>query len=356
MKKHLVALCATAAAGLPAAAQQSTSSVTLYGITDIAVAHVSNLGGAGVNLVDSGRLQSSRFGFRGREDLGDGLAALFTLENGFALDTGAQTSASTFWNRQAYVGLSSPSAGTITLGFQYTPIYDQLILLSPNVTFGGHAGAVDGVATPTSAPGRYNNTLGGTRTANSVKYTSPRFAGFRAIGMIGLGEVAGSSSAGRQASVALGYDQGPLSAGIGYLTTNCSGSSGCAAGQARDEVLVAGAGYDFKVARVSAILSQQKNARNVVGNEATSYSVLGTVPIGDWALSAGYSAMNDKSARDWDLHQVNAGVQYYLSKRTTLYGFWSRQKVDNGGKAHMLLLESGDSRQAQYGIGLRHIF
>lgn len=356
MKKHLIALCAIAAAGLPAAAQQSTSSVTLYGITDIALTHVSNRGGASVNLLDSGRLQSSRFGFRGREDLGDGLTALFVLENGFALDTGAQTSATTFWNRQAYVGLGSPRAGTLTLGFQYTPIYDQLILLSPNVTFGGHAGAVDGVALPTSAPGRYNNTLGGTRIANSVKYTSPRFAGFRVLGMVGLGEVAGSNSAGRLASLALGYDQGPLNAGIGYLTTNCSGSSGCAAGQDRDKVLVAGAGYDFKVARVSAIVSHQENARNVVGNEALSYSVLGTVPIGPWALSAGYSAMNDKSSRDWDLRQFNASVLYYLSKRTTLYGFWSDQKVDNGGRAHMLLLDSSDSKQAQYGIGVRHVF
>ncbi len=356
MNKHLIALCAATAAAMPAAAQQATSSVTLYGITDVAVTHISNRGGASLNLLDSGRLQSSRFGFRGREDLGDGLTGLFTLENGFALDTGAQSSASTFWNRQAFVGLGSASLGTLTLGIQYTPIYDQLILLSPNVTFGGHAGVVDGVAAPTSAPGRYNNTLGGTRTANSVKYTSPSFGGFRVRAMVGLGEVAGSSSAGRQTSIALGYDQGPLSAGIGYLTANCGGAGGCAAGQDRDKVLVAGAGYDFKVARVSAIVSHQENARNVVGNEATSYSVLGTVPIGNWALSAGYSAMNDKAAQDWDLRQFNAGVQYYLSKRTTLYGFWSRQKVDNGGKAHMLMLESSDSKQAQYGIGLRHTF
>ncbi|WP_084151295.1 porin [Azohydromonas australica] len=90
MKKHLAALWATAAAAMPAAAQQATSSVTLYGITDVAVTHISNRGGASLNLLDSGRLQSSRFGFRGCEDLGNGLTGLFTLENGFTLDTGAQ--------------------------------------------------------------------------------------------------------------------------------------------------------------------------------------------------------------------------------------------------------------------------
>lgn len=356
MKKFLVPAGILAAIATTASAQPSGSSVTLYGIADAGVAHVDNVGGSSRTSLDAGRLQSSRLGVRGREDLGGGLAAVFALEHGIALDTGSQASGATFWNRQAWVGLTSADYGTLTLGYQYTPIYDQLILLSPAVTFGGHAGAVDGVAAPTSAVGRFDNTLGGSRVANSIKYHSPRFNGFRGLAMVGFGEVAGSSKAGRTLSVGMGYDQGPLSAGLVYLQSECRDAGGCGATGAKNKVLAAGAGYTFKVARVSMVVTDQKNARNVKGVDGTAISVLGTVPLGQWSMSAGYSVLNDKSGNDWDVRQLNLGAQYTLSRRTTLYAFLSRQLVDNGGKAHMLMLDSSDSAQTQYGLGLRHVF
>ena len=91
--------------------------------------------------MDSGYLQSSRFGFRGSEDLGGGLRAIFTLESGYNIDNGANSSA-IFFNRQSFVGLSSSNLGTLTLGRQYTPIYDNLILLSGAPAFGVSGGAV----------------------------------------------------------------------------------------------------------------------------------------------------------------------------------------------------------------------
>lgn len=356
MKKYLIPASLAAAVATGASAQTPASSVTLYGIADVAVSHVDNRAGSSLTSLDSGRLQSSRLGVRGREDLGGGLAATFTLEHGISMDTGSAASGTTFWNRQAHVGLTSARFGTVTLGYQYTPVYDQLILLSPAVTFGGHAGAVDGVALPTSAVGRFDNTLGGSRVANSIKYHSPRFNGFRGLAMLGFGEVAGSSSAGRSVSLGVGYDQGPLSAGLVYFGSECRGANGCSATEGKNKVLVGGVGYDFKVARVSMVISDQKNARNVKDVDGTAWSVLGTVPLGALSLSAGYSALDDKSARDWDVRQFNLGAQYSLSRRTTLYAFWSRQLVDNGGKAHMLMLDSSNSGQSQYGAGLRHVF
>lgn len=53
------------------------SNVTLYGIMDTGVARIDNVNGSNVNLVRSGNLLTSRFGFRGTEDLGDGLKAIF---------------------------------------------------------------------------------------------------------------------------------------------------------------------------------------------------------------------------------------------------------------------------------------
>jgi predicted porin len=54
---------------------------------------------------------ASRFGFKGTEDLGGGLTAGFQLDSGFNMDTGAQTSSSTFWSRQSKVNLGSKDLG-----------------------------------------------------------------------------------------------------------------------------------------------------------------------------------------------------------------------------------------------------
>jgi GBP family porin len=69
-------------------------------------------------------LNGSRWGFRGREDLGDGLTALFVLENGFTIGNGAFSQQGREFGRQAYMGLSSNRYGAVTLGRQYASMAD----------------------------------------------------------------------------------------------------------------------------------------------------------------------------------------------------------------------------------------
>lgn len=353
MKKHIFALAAATVLSLPVMAQ---SSVTLYGIADAALLSVSNKSGSRMTGIDSGVLQSSRFGFRGTEDLGGGLGALFVLESGVSLDTGAGSAV--LFNRQAYVGLSSKSLGTVSLGRQYGPIYDQLIGLSGAPAFGVQAGAIDGIAAPgsTSSVARFENTIGSTRFDNSVKYTSPTVSGFRASAMVGFGEVAGSSSSGQTLSAGVGYLQGPVSLGLGYLTSKCQAATGCSPLQDDNKVVALGGGYDFGVAKLSAIFTSQENGKNVRGNDADVMSLIAQVPLGAWMLAAGYQTLNDKTRLDQDIKQVNLGALYSLSKRMTAYAFYSAQKVDNGGKASMALYTSSDGRQSIFGIGVRHTF
>jgi predicted porin len=84
---------------------QAQSAVSIYGIVDAAI--VGERGGAAGNVtkVTSGAASASRIGFRGTEDLGNGLSAFFTLEAGSKIDTGDIDSAGTIFNRQALVGL-----------------------------------------------------------------------------------------------------------------------------------------------------------------------------------------------------------------------------------------------------------
>ena len=94
-----------------AGAAHAQSSVTMYGIVDDGFNWTSNTGGHNLYNVSSGVMQASRWGLRGKEDLGGGLAALFVLENGFDLNSGSlgqKNRGSTqglMFGRQAYVGL-----------------------------------------------------------------------------------------------------------------------------------------------------------------------------------------------------------------------------------------------------------
>lgn len=368
MKKKLISLAATAALAVPAMGQNIASpatlaapvtpqsSVTLYGIADAGFVRSSNIAGTSRLGLDSGYLQSSRFGFRGNEDLGGGLRALFTLENGFNVDTGAAASSTVFFNRQAFVGIASNSLGTLTAGRQYTPGYDNLILLAGAPAFGVSGGAVDGVGVPGSTIARFDNTLGGTRIDNSVKYTSPTVSGFRGNAMLGFGEVAGASSAGRLASLGAAYNNGPLSVGTSYLTRNCTGTAGCTATQANNKVFALGAGYDFGPAKLAAIYTNEKNGKLVKNSNADVFHVMVQVPVGALLLSAGLQRLNDKSTLNEDVTQFNLSAVYALSKRTSLYGAYSNQKVDNGGKASMALGTSSNGRQNIAAIGMRHVF
>src|SRR5476649_216248 len=123
MKKSLITIAVLGAMSSAALAQ---SNVTIYGLLDAAV--VSERGGAtgSVTKLTGGVASASRLGFKGTEDLGGGLSALFVLEEGVLIDTGAQDSTGQAFNRQSYVGLSSKTAGTITLGRQYTMLYNAI--------------------------------------------------------------------------------------------------------------------------------------------------------------------------------------------------------------------------------------
>ena len=103
------------------------SSVTLYGIIDEGVNYNSNANGNRLYNLSSGVFQGSRWGLRGKEDLGGGLGAIFVLENGFDVNTGRLGQGGLLFGRQAYVGISSPY-GTVTFGRQYDSVVTTLDL------------------------------------------------------------------------------------------------------------------------------------------------------------------------------------------------------------------------------------
>ncbi|WP_052494918.1 porin [Cupriavidus basilensis] len=129
-----IALLVAAATTFGTAQAQS---VSLYGVVDTGIEYVSNIG---PSRSDSFRIPTitgsvpSRWGLRGKEDLGGGTSAVFVLESGFGVDQGTLNQGGRLFGRQAYAGLSG-SWGTLTVGRQYSQIYWALIgdTMGPNI-------------------------------------------------------------------------------------------------------------------------------------------------------------------------------------------------------------------------------
>src|SRR5262245_38630711 len=100
-----------------AVSAHAQSSVTLYGVIDAGLIYVNNVNGAHQYAAQAGWYQGNRWGLYGTEDLGGGYQAIFRLESGFSVQTGALGQGGALFGRQAYVGLASPY-GTVTLGRQ----------------------------------------------------------------------------------------------------------------------------------------------------------------------------------------------------------------------------------------------
>jgi predicted porin len=314
------------------------SNVTVYGIVDAALVHSSNQGGKSNTYERSGNLAGSRLGFKGTEDLGGGVNALFVLENGFNVDDGSMGAANTLFNRQSYVGLNSSAYGSLTAGRQYTPYYLFVGPVGPTSALtgatGAHPGDIDGLDTTI-------------RLNNSLTYTSPAFSGAQVSAQYGMGETAGNSLTGSAFSVALKYDIDALRFALGYLKLRnganlAAGWSATASGSfptsavnrgyltaESAQLIAAGARYKIGQLELGANGSNVQYAPkpgSLFSQTATfnTGSVLATYQLTPAVfVSGGYSYTREKAANgiaDPAKYQQLALEQTYaLSKRTYLY-------------------------------------
>ncbi|MEO8387870.1 MAG: porin [Polaromonas sp.] len=364
MKKTLIALAALAATAGVAHAQ---SSVTLYGVADAFIGqNVTKVstGGTETKLsqgkIDGSGLSSSRWGMRGSEDLGGGLAAVFTLESGFDISTGAlannggsaSSTASVLFGRVASVGLKG-SFGEVRLGRQYTA-YDSLRGATNN-TYDSNTFAQTGTVWGTGIQD-YSN-----RTNNSVRYDSPSFGGFSGAVVYGFGEdKTATASASNSTSVHLKYANGPLLVGYGYQreketvgSTMFLGATGGAAvgtpavvADSRKYNLL-GASYDFGVVKLVGSYNTAKN--NTLKDK--EYQIGLSVPFGAASVAMGYERAKSEGAGSTNKgHGYSLLGTYDLSKRTTLYAGYINTKVESGTNA------STTSKRTLLATGIRHTF
>jgi predicted porin len=383
MKKSLLAL---AALGTFAGAAHAQSSVTLYGIIDAGFVYNNNAAGQKLYGTSAGNLQGDRWGLRGTEDLGGGLKALFVLENGFNVFTGRLNQGGDEFGRQAYVGLSS-QFGTVTLGRQYDSVVDYTGALEVGSQWGTFYGA---------HPGDLDNMNNSNRVNNGVKYTSANYSGITFGGLYSLGGVAGQFNRNQIWSGGIGYAQGPLTLGAGYVNvknpnfsffgnnatssataSNMTGSrvySGYATAKTQQIITAAGA-FSFGPATVGATYSNtqfkdlgqsgvtgagQVRSGDAKFNNAELNFKYQLTPA--FLLGAAYDYTKGYGVNDAKYHQGVIGADYFLSKRTDVYvdGVYQHASgTDSVGKAVANingLSASTTSNQVAAIVGIRHKF
>ena len=342
MKKSLIALAVLAASG----AAMAQSSVTLYGVADAFVgSNKVELNGMGQRqtTVSTSGVNGSRWGLKGTEDLGGGMKAIFTLESGFSLDTGASAQNGTLFSRQAYVGLQS-GFGTVSVGRQYSA-YDTLHGATNHnydaFTFNAASGANGGVA----ANGMKDYS---SRVDNSIAYTSPDFGGFSGAVVYSFGENKNTASnvngdATDNASLHFKYANGPVLVGYAYQEEKLAAVGGV---QDKNKYNLVGATYDFGVVKLNGSYNTAKN-RTFKDKEGQIGVV---VPFGAAAISAGYARSKSEGL---GVERTGKGFSllgtYDLSKRTRLYAGAQNTKA-------YVLNSPLETKTTVYGLGVRHAF
>jgi predicted porin len=345
MKKSLIALAVIAASG----AASAQSSVTLYGLVDTYVGSTKT-NGLSQTVVNGGGLQTSRFGFKGSEDLGGGLKANFLLEAGFDSSTGASNNYqnpyfgangapvaenNAVFGRNSWVGLSG-GFGEIRLGKMWTA-YDE-VNGTASATFNSN------IFSPTKDLVWMSNTYND-RPGNAISYATPTMGGFSAMGTYSFGEnKTATTSAGKIMAVNVAYAGGPVAVTLGYQTEKYTGSMDSV------KLLQLNATYDLGVVKLLGSYGRVED--RIPGVKTNEYQLGLDIPLGSaFTLSAGYGWSQDKvENNDIDSKRKSFGIAglYSLSKRTDLYvGF-----NDSKGK----LEDVTYLKSRVFAAGIRHKF
>ncbi|MGF6597700.1 putative porin [Paraburkholderia sp. GAS448] len=378
-KKFVLGVMAAALAGTA----QAQSSVSLYGIIDNGITYVSNAAGHSLWRLDDGINQASRWGIHGTEDLGGGLKTVFTLENGFSLNTGTAGHGGALFGRRAYVGLSSDTFGTLLAGYDYDFIYDYVSYYTNVAQF----------APSYAFHGAYDiDRLAGEPVSNMVRYETPNWHGFGAGVMYGFSNIPGGfagtpTGTPRVISAGIKYSQtGSFNAPYSMaavITKTDGGNAARGVGTMAQVALDAQSIYTVALGGMVKV-TDAISLNGVYTYTNASQSPRGVVVVDAYEVGAsyqfspfltvggGFTYVDQHKLGKYNLY--SAGLDYRLSKRTDVYlfGTWQhafagQQFADNflistpysvPGPGGSLFgnLASTTANQVAVQLGIRHAF
>ncbi|KVO31631.1 porin [Burkholderia ubonensis] len=315
--KRIIVVSALACLAADAVAQ---SSVTLFGYVGGGVRWTDGVKGGSQVGFDNNAISGNIFGLKGAEDLGGGLQAIFMLQSGFLTGTGALAkSPGLLFSQVSYVGLSG-TFGRVTFGRQLNAAEDIGIAFDPNyaqgLTLATNPGAV-WAGNFFTLDSRFNNTM---------KYVGT-FGGATVRGSYSPGGTAGNQRAGSNVAVGASYRFRTLSLGVAYQTTWNADASQWA------RTVMGGASWQIGPGRVYLSYSDLAvSAANAAAPERRDrIPAVGIVyqftPFLQFSGATYYDfGQNLKNAAGTDGRKLTsyAMLQYFLSKRTSLYAEFDR--------------------------------
>jgi predicted porin len=316
MPRLVRSICATACGVgfLLASAGASAQSAILYGLIDASAARVAPVGGEATERLNSGDMQRSFLGFRGTEDLGGGLRAVFKFESYVRIDSGSvgRSDSDSFFSRESSAGLSG-AFGTTLLGRTASPIYLTTINFNPLGESSGFSPAARQYF------GSGGVMLGDSRWNNSINYINNTGDARLRINVAGsLAPQDGTPQPGRNWGGSASYITGPFAAALAYEKVRSSAQP-LPAGFERQEAFQLGATYDFKFLRVYGQLGRvQTEADTDV--QTILYHLGAAIPFGNSAILLAYGHSHMKTALEATTDRTSSiAYDYFLSKNTDLY-------------------------------------
>ena len=338
MQKKIIALAIASALTVPALALADTGNVTVYGQANVSYDFVKT---GGNNDVTNNKVSTnaSRLGLKGSEDLGGDLSVIWQIESGIAFDVGGDTLAT----RNTFAGLSSKSAGSVTLGKNDVPYKTATRRLD---MFG------DSLADSRSLTG-VNGAMD-MRANDLISYNTPEMSGFSgAIAYANKSEdrVNSVATPDKSSVVSLAgmYNAGPLYATMAYQKVDL--------GKTDHTGWKLGVGYTMAAFTGNIVY---ENVDLDTTDDTKIWYLAGKYSFGNDAVKAAYTrddmGGNTKKAKQWSL-----GYDHNMSKRTSLYALYTKMNdvattVTLGACGNQNCAKINGDDPSGFSFGLKHSF
>lgn len=340
MKKSLIALAVAGVVAAPAAFA-ATANVDVYGVVSISLEDT-NASNVDMQVTD----RQSRIGFKGTEDLGGGLKAVWQVEQAISANAGGQdgVGGATLANRNSFIGMGG-GFGTVLMGRHDTPYKlttaGKLDIFADTMADVNGAGNLNNATAPRdatkSAAVQLVSAAHDIRASNAIAYISPNFSGVTVAAAL----VAGNADLGVNStdaySLSATYENGPIYGALGYQSLKA-----VAVGTDDNDAWKLGVGYKFGDAKVGFVYENVDPTGTATDRK--SWVMNGVYTMGPIALKAQYGQVNNKIAADQS--KFSLGADYNLSKRTTAFLVWDKNDTDTAGVSDL----NG------WALGMKHAF
>jgi predicted porin len=329
MNKKLIVLTIAFALTAPALAY---AEATVYGQANMSIDRV-NDGMATSSTNNQLNSNASRLGFKGSEDLGNGMSVVWVLEADVALDTGvAGNGAGTLFSRAANIGLTSDSMGTVAVGRQDSPYKASTRRLDMfgDTAADNHAGGLMMTNSHDGGP-------------NAISYASPSMSGFSVVaasvfGAEGGTAVAPNNKKGSALGLAGRYEQGPIYVALAYDGAKFGDAGTGDLGVAVDDeskAVILGGSYAMDAFAVNAAIEKltDKVAIGSVETTGTNLYLAGKFNISSTdAAKLAYTKRGETKTGGTNnadaASQVSVGYDHNMSKATWVYALYTKVTQD----------------------------